>query len=56
MNYDILSSPEYLLSKYAGLDFLTLFKEQDGGRVALSFGIAYECNLSLHYTEHDVTH
>jgi hypothetical protein len=33
MNYDILSSPHYLLSKHAGLDFLTLFKEQDGGQL-----------------------
>ena len=30
MNYDILSWPGYHLSKYAGIDFLTLFKEQNG--------------------------
>lgn len=30
MNYDILSSPGYRLSKYSGVDFLTLFKEQNG--------------------------
>ncbi len=33
MNYDILSSPEYLLSKHAGIDFLTLFKYQDGSQL-----------------------
>lgn len=30
MNYDILSSPEYNLSKYGGIDFLTLFEDQGG--------------------------
>lgn len=30
MNYDIISSPDYTLSKYGGIDFLTLFKEQGG--------------------------
>lgn len=30
MNYDIISSPDYALSKYGGIDFLTLFKEQGG--------------------------
>jgi len=30
MNYDILSWPDYHLSKYAGIDFLTLFREQNG--------------------------
>ncbi|MBA4054314.1 MAG: phospholipase, partial [Marivirga sp.] len=30
MNYDIISSPNYTLSKYGGIDFLTLFEEQGG--------------------------
>ncbi len=30
MNADILSSPNYLLSKYAGIDFLTLFEDKSG--------------------------
>lgn len=30
MNYDILKSPEYTLSKYGGIDFQTLFEEHDG--------------------------
>ena len=30
MNADILSSPKYLLSKYAGIDFLTLFEDKSG--------------------------
>jgi len=33
MNYDILSSPEYALSKYGGIDFLTLFEEQGGNEL-----------------------
>jgi len=30
MNFDILSSPDYLLSKYAGIDFQSLFADQGG--------------------------
>jgi len=33
MNYDILSWPDYHLSKYAGIDFLTLFREQNGHKL-----------------------
>jgi len=31
MNYDIMSNPDYDLSKYAGIDFFTLFKDQNAG-------------------------
>jgi hypothetical protein len=30
MNFDIMASPEYDLSKYSGVDFISLFKEQNG--------------------------
>lgn len=30
MNYDVISSPDYTLSKYGGIDFLTLFSDQGG--------------------------
>lgn len=30
MNYDITASPEYDLSKYSGVDFISLFKDQNG--------------------------
>ena len=30
MNYDITASPEYKLSKYSGIDFISLFQEQNG--------------------------
>ncbi len=30
MNYDILSSPEYSLSKYGGIDFMTMFEDHSG--------------------------
>jgi hypothetical protein len=33
MNYDILTFPEYKLSKYAGIDFLTLFEEHSGSNL-----------------------
>lgn len=33
MNYDILSSPNYTLSKYGGIDFLTLFEDQGGNEL-----------------------
>ena len=30
MNYDIMSSPEYALSKFSGVDFISLFKDHQG--------------------------
>ena len=30
MNYDITSSPDYTLSKLSGVDFISLFEDQNG--------------------------
>lgn len=30
MNYDVMSSPEYTLSKLSGVDFISLFQDQNG--------------------------
>jgi hypothetical protein len=33
MNYDIMSSPDYALSKYSGVDFISLFEDQNANQL-----------------------
>lgn len=53
MNYDILSSPEYTLSKYGGIDFLTLLKDQ--GSKDLRFLSALRMSATFPYITPNTT-
>ncbi len=53
MNYDILSSPEYSLSKYGGIDFLTLLKDQ--GSKDLRFLSALRMSATFPYITPNTT-
>ncbi len=53
MNYDILSSPEYSLSKYGGIDFLTLLRDQ--GSKDLRFLSALRMSATFPYITPNTT-
>jgi hypothetical protein len=56
MNSDVLSYPSYTSSKLSGVDFHALAERSGCGKYQVLVGLADECNLSVHHTQHNAAY